>query len=81
MNNRELTLQILIYSNLKMLMTTIVYKILFQLTSHFNLWQLLEDFYIVIIDLDVIDVLPNGGEDGVDNIEEKLDPSSNFDGR
>jgi hypothetical protein len=41
----------------------------------------LEDFYIVIIDLDVIDVLPNGGEDGVDNIEEKLDPSSNFDGR
>ncbi len=81
MNNRELTLQILIYSDLKMLMTTLVYKILFQLTSHFNLWQLLEDFYIVIIDLDVIDVLPNGGEDGVDNIEEKLDPSSNFDGR
>jgi hypothetical protein len=68
MNNRELTLQILIYSDLKMLMTTLVYKILFQLTSHFNLWQLLEDFYIVIIDLDVTDVLPNGGEDGVDNI-------------
>jgi hypothetical protein len=68
MNNRELTLQILIYSDLKMLMTTLVYKILFQLTSHFNLWQLLEDFYIVIIDLDVIDVLPNGGEDGVGNI-------------
>jgi len=32
-----------IYSNLKMLMITLVYKILFQLTSHFNLQQLLED--------------------------------------
>ncbi len=45
MNNRQskLTLQILIYFNFKMLMTTLVYKILFQLTSHFNLQQLLED--------------------------------------